>query len=127
MWQTLFKITYKGFSLEEEDTDYYSSQVTIFENCHEGTISKFLKDKVSGQMPGTEEQSESSVWFQQRLFRITASRCKIVTSLSEKISGNIDARKRCYDWIKNNFWFPSNILTQDMKHGIESESLTVYL
>ena len=78
-------------------------------------------------MPGTEEQSDSSVWFQQRLFRITASRCKIVTSLGEKISRNTDARKRCYDWIKNNFWFPSNILTQDMKYGIESESLAVYL
>ena len=25
--------------------------------------------------------------------------------------------------MKNNFWFPSNILTQDMKYGIESESL----
>ena len=127
MWQTLFKITYKDFSLEEEDIDYYSSQVTIFENCLEGNISKFLKDHVLRQVPGTEEQSDSSVWFQQHLFRITASRCKIVTSLGEKISRNIDARKSCYNWIKNSFWFPSNILIQDMKYGIESESLAVNL
>ena len=80
LWQALFKITYKDFSLEEEDIDYYRSQVTIFENCLEGSISKFLKDQVSGQVLGTEEQSDSPVWFQQRFFRITASRCKIVTS-----------------------------------------------
>ena len=123
MWQTLFKITYKDFSLDMEDIDYYRSQVTVFENCLEGNISKFLKDQVSGQVLGTEEQCDSSVWFQQHLFLITASRCKIITSLGEKISRNIDARKSCYDWIKNNFWFPSNILTQDMKCGIESESL----
>ena len=61
------------------------------------------------------------------MFQITASRCKIVTSLGEKISRNIDARKSCYDWIKSNFWFPSNILTQDMKYGIESGSLAVNL
>ena len=120
MWQTLFKITYKDFSLDGEDIDYYRSQVTVFENCLEGNISKFLKDQVSGQVLGTEEQCDSSVWFQQHLFLITASRCKIITSLGEKISRNIDARKSCYDWIKNNFWFPSNILTQDMKCGIES-------
>ena len=61
MWQTLFKITYKDFSLEEEDIDYYSSQVTIFETCLEGNISKVLKDHVSGQVPGTEEQSDISM------------------------------------------------------------------
>ena len=54
MWQTLLKITYEGFSLEEEDTDYYKSEVIIFEKCLEGNISEFLKDQVSGQVPGTE-------------------------------------------------------------------------
>ena len=54
MWQTLLKITYEGFSLEEEDTDYYRSEVIIFEKCLEGNISEFLKDQVSGQVPGTE-------------------------------------------------------------------------
>ena len=68
MWQTLFKITYKDFSLDKEDIDYYRSQVTVFENCLEGNISKFLKDQVSGQVLGTEEQCDSSVWFQQHLF-----------------------------------------------------------
>lgn len=75
---------------------------SIFENCPERNISVFLKDQVSG----TDEQSDSEVWFQQRLF---ASRCNVLTSLGEKISGNIDVRKS-YDWIKNNFWFPSNML-----------------
>ena len=47
VWQTLFKITCKDFSLEEEDIAYYRAQVTITENCFEGNISKFLKDQVS--------------------------------------------------------------------------------
>ena len=58
---------------------------------------------------------------------VSVSKCKIIISLGEKIRGNIDAVKGFYDWIKNNFLFPSNILTQDMKYGIESESLGVNL
>ena len=58
MWQTLFKIKHKDFSLDGKDIDYYRSQVTIFENCLERNISKFLQDQVSGQVPGTEEQNE---------------------------------------------------------------------
>ena len=71
----------------------------------------------------TYQYDSSSAFF----FRITASRCKIVFSLGEKISKTIDARKIFYDWIKNNFWFSNNILTQDMKYGIENESLAVNL
>ena len=47
--------------------------------------------------------------------------------LGENTNGNIDTRKCFYDLIKNNFWFPSNILTQDIKYGVESESLAVNL
>lgn len=127
MWQTLLKISYKDFNLSPEDISYYKSMVTIFENHIEEYILELLKDSVSGQIPGTEGQSESSTWFQQRMFRITASKCKTVISLGEKISQSVDERKCFYDWVKNNFWFPSNILTLDMKYGIESESEAVKL
>ena len=63
MWQTFFKITYKDFSLEEEDIDYYRSQVRIFEKCFEGNISEFLKDQVSWQVPVTHEYGSGSVCF----------------------------------------------------------------
>ena len=63
------------------------------------------------------------VWFQQRSYRITASTWKIVFSLGERISRNVDSRKNFFSWIKNNFWVPSNILAQDIQYCIESESL----
>lgn len=63
MWQTLFKITYKDFSLEEEDIDYYRSHVRIFEKCYEGNISEFWKDQVSWQVPVTHEYGSGSACF----------------------------------------------------------------
>ena len=54
---------------------------TLFENCLEGNIFRFLKDQVSGQAPRTEEQSDSSLWFKQRTDSNTNSSFTMLESL----------------------------------------------
>ena len=71
---------------------------------------------VSFQIPNTENQSQSEVWFAQRWPRITASICKKVVQLGE----NLDATK-CFSWLSNNFWFKTPFTSFDMQYGIDEE------
>ena len=65
----------------------------------------------------------SWIWFSERQFRITASKCKPAFYFGKEIiAGN--GHKivwKMFRWMKKNFWFPERIETQYMRYGIEEE------
>lgn len=72
---------------------------------------------------GTVGQSNSEVWHHERLFRVTASKCKTACNFGEQIcQGNgYQIIDRINKFVIENFWSPRNIKTVDMKYGIEEE------
>ena len=68
------------------------------------------------QIPGTELQRDSSLWFHSRWCRITASICKKITSLGEKMD-----RHECFAWLRDYFWFKEEFCTLDMQYDIDEE------
>ena len=68
------------------------------------------------QIPGTNRQAGSALWFAERQFRITASVCKRVMLLGENLEP-----QRCYSWLQHSFWFKQTFTTPDMQYGITEE------
>lgn len=65
----------------------------------------------------------SSLWFQERQYRITASKCKQVCLLGDKIvehKGN-DLTWKYFHWLSNNLWSPTYAQTGDMQYGLSEE------
>ncbi|XP_032234254.2 uncharacterized protein LOC5509403 [Nematostella vectensis] len=129
MWETVFHYSYSDFMLEKDDIAVYTTLIDQFEN----NISSALKDLLISvpdpkccQVPGTEKQRHSSVWFQERWFRITASTCKEIVNLS--LFENKDGYKqRLFNWLENKFWFKKSLTTPDMLYGIEEEPKAIVL
>ena len=120
MWETVFPITYQDFEVDESDKIYHESLKDTFEKDFQNNNSLILRDQISGEIPGTDQQQKSSLWLHERMFRITASKCKTVTLLGEKLSPN-DSKVALYNWIYNNIWFHEHITTLDMQYGIDNE------
>ena len=125
MWETLIKVTYEDFVLDDDDKLYYKYLVRNFESCLADNVANIFENSFSGQVPGTKEQSNSETWLQERCFRITASVCKNVVLIGEKIKKKVDAKHQRFEWIRNHFWFPNSFKTLDMKYGIENESKAI--
>lgn len=106
--------------MDENDISYYQSLTDLFEKEQQKKNSLILCDKMSAEIPGTDQQAKSTLWLRERMFRITASKCKTVTSLGEKLLPN-DSKVSLYNWIENNIWFNEHITTIDMQYGIENE------
>ena len=120
MWQTIFKIQYSDFELTGDDIICYKMLVENFETSLNENNAIYLKGRVSCEIPGTETQSNSPIWFRERWSRITASVCKTIVLLGEKLTPR-DSRIPLLNWIKNKFWFPEYITTIDMQYGIQQE------
>ena len=125
MWETLIKVTYEDFLLDDDDKLYYKYLVRNFESCLADNVVNIFKNSFPEQVPGTKEQSHSETWLQEQYFCITASVCKNVVLIGEKIKTKIDAKHLCFDWIRNHFRFPNSFKILDMKYGIENESKAI--
>ena len=78
MWETLTKVTYEDFALDDDDKLYCKYLVRNFESCLADNIANIFENSFSGQVLGTKEQSNSKTWLQEHCFRITTSVCKDV-------------------------------------------------
>ena len=125
MWETLMKVTYEDFMLDDDDKLYYKYLVRHFKSCLHDNVANIFENSFSGQVPGYKEQSNSETWLQERYFRITDSVCKNVVLIGEKIKKNVDAKHQCFGWIRNHSWFPNLFKTLDTKYGIENESKAI--
>lgn len=124
MWELSLTMKYEDYTLEEERKTILKTLVNDLEES--------LKDVFTGtgdqveytEIPGTKEQSASLRWFEERRYRITASKCKTAYSCGEKLL--CERGKEClgqlYNWIRNKFWFPKHITTKDIEYGIETEA-----
>eukprot|EP00112_Aurelia_sp_Birch-Aquarium-sp1_P016363 Seg3703.1 transcript_id=Seg3703.1/GoldUCD/mRNA.D3Y31 product="hypothetical protein" protein_id=Seg3703.1/GoldUCD/D3Y31 len=123
-WELSLTMKYEDYTLEEERKTILKTLVNDLEES--------LKDVFTGtggqveytEIPGTKEQSASLRWFEERRYRITASKCKTAYSCGEKLL--CERGKEClgqlYNWIRNKFWFPKHITTKDIEYGIETEA-----
>ena len=85
MWETLINATYENFVFDDDDKRCYKYLVRNFESCLADNVANILENRFSGQVPGIKEQSNSETWLQERCFRITASVCKKIVLIGEKI------------------------------------------
>ena len=122
MCETLIKVTYEDFVLDDDDKLYNKYLVIHFESGLADIVANIFENSFSGQVPGTREQSNSETWLQECCFCITASVCKKAVLIGENIKKKVDAKHKCFHWIKNHFCFPNSFKTLDMKYGIKNES-----
>ena len=86
-----------------------------------GNDIKILGNAVEyGQIPNTDHQGESTLWHESHKYRITASICKSTVFFGEKLSPEA-SKLLLFNWLRAKLWFPENIVTVDMKYGIEQE------
>ena len=121
MWETLLKVSYEDFELSAEDVVYCKNLTETFQQCFTENNNKILGNAVEcGQIPITDHQGESTLWHESRQYRITASICKSAVLFGEKLSPEA-AKIPLFNWLRAKIWFPENIVTLDMKYGIEQE------
>lgn len=112
------------YKLEEDRKAELQEMVVLLEESLQPKIpSQNERSNSAVEIPGTRQQSNSPAWFHERQYRITASKCKEVCLLGDKLVSNKgnEFKWKFLNWISNNFWSPKFIQTRDMKYGIEEE------
>ena len=100
MWKIVFHYTYSDFELDKGDIELCASLIETFENNVHYAVKQLLITTSATkccQVPGTEKQRDSSVWFQERWSRITASGCKEVVKLLLD-HNNEGYKQRLFNW-----------------------------
>ena len=141
MWETLLKIEYDDFELDDIDEQILKTQVADFEENHISYVQSVfsinetvenllsvvsngfpsLPCSVSTQIPGTEKQRESETWVQRRSSLITASDSKTVNKLGLKIKMNGDSNAQMTNYLKRKLRENKGITTYVMLYGIMEE------
>ena len=65
MWKTLIKVKYEYFVLDDDEL-CHKYLVRNFESCLPDNVANIFENSIFGQVPGTEEQSNSETWFKER-------------------------------------------------------------
>ena len=120
MWETILKIKYENWKLDEADATVYKEMVIQFAQNLSQNNADILNDKVCGEIPGTDQQANSDRWHLERKFRITASKCQSAVMRGETLD-KYDSLLPHFNWLYRNFWFPSTYCNQYMKYGIDNE------
>ena len=123
MWETSLRLTFEDYELDEERKVILQEMVSILEDSLQPINPQSPVSYGAVEVPGTQEQSKSKLWFQARKYRITASKCKTVCLLGDKLlSGHAKQFKwRFFNWIQKNVWCPNFVQTNDMQYGINEE------
>ena len=116
MWETQLQIAYQDYDISDIDVSKMSEKINILlENL---TPPKLM------QISGTEGQSQSQKWFQERWLRLTASKCLSAFKIGRLIrSETPNAAVRAFKFIRTNIWKIDIVLIQTywMKYGLECE------
>ena len=116
MWETQLQIAYQDYDICDIDVSKISEKINILlENL---TSPKLM------QIPGTEGQSQSQKWFQERWLRLTASKCLSAFRIGRLITSEApNAAVRAFKFIRTNIWKIDIVPIQTywMKYGLECE------
>lgn len=78
MWETILRIQYDDFTLDDDEKLLLLKQCDDFENSIRENCTRLCGGSNAVQVPGTEQQRDSGIWVQSRWPIITASDSKIV-------------------------------------------------
>ena len=116
MWETQLQIAYQDYDISDIDVSEMSEKINILlENL---TPPKLM------QISGTEGQSQSQKWFQERWLRLTASKCLSAFRIGRLIRSEApNAAVRAFKFIRTNIWKIDIVPIQTywMKYGLECE------
>ena len=113
--QCQLQIAYQDYDISDIDVGKISEKINILlENL---TPPKLM------QIPGTEGQSQSQKWFQERWVRLTVSKCLSAFRMERLITEAPNAAVRAFKFIRTNIWKIDivPIQTHWMKYGFECE------
>ena len=94
MWEMLIKVMYEDFELDDDDKLFHNYLVRNFERCLADNVASIFENSFPGQVPGTNEQSNSETWLQECCFYITALVCKKIVLIGEKIKKKVGAKRQ---------------------------------
>ena len=116
MWETQLQLSYDDYEQSDIDMNIVNKQIKI--------LIENLTPPQLMQIPGTEEQSKSNIWFSERWRRLTASKCLAACRIGKlAVSGAPNTAVRAFKFIKSNIWKIDQEPFQSywMKYGLESE------
>ena len=118
MWETQLQIAYQDYAYDISDIDVSKMSEKINILLENLTPPKLM------QISGTEGQSQSQKWFQERWLRLTASKCLSAVRIGRLIrSETPNAAVRAFKFIRTNIWKIDIVPIQTywMKYGLECE------
>ena len=123
MWETSLRITYKDYELDGDRKTELQGMVALLEESLQPNNPQTERPYGAFEMPGTQQQSNSLAWFRERQYRITASKCKDVCLLGDRLVSQKEGEFiwKFFHWISKNFWSPKIVQTIDMQFGIAEE------
>jgi len=120
MWEVQLQMKYNDYPPDAE----------ISLNLREKT--KILQENLTPddimEIPGTQGQSSCDGWFNERFWRLTASKCLAASKIGELVKkAASNASVRAYIFIKSHVWKldKDNFQSSWMKYGIESEAKAI--
>ena len=121
MWHDILKAKYEDFDVSADYARYLQTKVDEMRHSLK-TYAEHLSGEVgdSVQLPGTEQQSESDIWHNERRVRITASTTNRVYSFGKRM--NSGKKPKWEKFIGEKLWHNRDFSpTEDMKYGIKEE------
>ena len=95
MWETQLQIAYQDYDISDIDVSKISEKINIL-------LESLTPPKLM-QIPGTEGQSQSQKWFQERWLRLTASKCLSAFRIGRLIRSEApNAAVRAFKFIRTN-------------------------
>lgn len=79
-----------------------------------------LKSEACCEIPSTQDQAKSDQWHFERRFRVTASTCKSIVNLGEKLSKH-DSMQPHFASLDKKLWFPTNFSNFHTEYGKRNE------
>ena len=124
MWETSLFISYDNYNLEDDRKQILLQLTRQLEESltPADSVATKVSDHGAYEISGTKEQSKSTIWFRERHYRITASKCKEICLLGDKVVENkIENQRKFFNWLLKNIWSPTFVQTIDMQYGLSEE------
>ena len=116
MWETRIEMSYKNYELGDKDISLLMSRALQIESNITPSILK--------QVEGTEQQSGSEKWYNERWLGLNSSKCLTACRIGKLIvQGKPDASVSAFKFISANIWGIDREPFQPfwMKYGLDCE------